>query len=407
MPNGQGFLSGNPWRLLRGEKHFLSLIRIQQNKIHLRGMKTGWLFLFIFLFSSSRAASFSSIADSSKYKILSLDSLSDEDYALLEEYKDSFMQEVKLIKSTLGLKKAKSIDTTVALMNRSSHCEISLDVTGPILSNGRSTSLKGAAFYPSVMYYHKTGLYASLSMGFYTDSAVRKSAALPLVAFSTGFYRTFFKRWTFSIGYSRNFTLYQEKVYQGMLNNSFNLFNSFNFWNYLTIGVSSSVSWSSNLTSRKYLEVQLGQNRPPRKIYYKTFTNDIGQAYGVNVALSLRKDFSFFNILGAKIFTLSPELYFIFGHDNSAFLIQGFRQPGQSPLTYDKFFGLLDIEPGFSVDWRIRNLEIFGSFHVAIPFNDYNETTYKRVVNPKEYHPYGSGGVKYLFRIKPKASKHD
>ena len=322
--------------------------------------------------------------------------------ALLEEYKDSFMSEVKLIKSTLGLKKAKPIDTTVALINRSSHCEISLDATGPIFSNGRTTSLTGAALYPSVMYYHKTGLYASLSMGFYTDSAVRKSAAVPLVAFSAGFYRTFFKRWTFSIGYSRNFTLYQEKIYQGMLNNSFNLFNSFNFWNYLTLGVNTSVSWSSNLTSKKYLEVQLGPNRPVRKVYYKTLTNDIGQAYGVNVALSLRKDFSFFNILGAKVFTVSPELYFIFGHDNSAFLIQGFRQPGQSPLTYDKFFGLLDIEPGFSVDWRIRNLEIFGSFHVAIPFNDYNETTYTRVVNPKEYHPYGSGGIKYLFRIAPK-----
>lgn len=366
-------------------------------------MKTGWLFLFIFLFSnSSRAASFSAIADSSKYKILSLDSLSDEDLALLEEYKDSFLQEVKLIKSTLGLKKAKPIDTTVALMNRSSHCEISLDVTGPIFSNGRTTSLTGAAFYPSVMYYHKTGLYASLSMGFYTDSAVRKSAAVPLVAFSAGFYRTFFKRWTFSLGYSRNFTLYQEKLYRGMLNNSFNLYNSFNFWNYLTLGVSTSVSWSSNLTSKKYFEFQVAPNRLPKHVLYKTFTQDIGQAYGVNVSLSLRKDFSFFNILGAKVFTVSPELYFIFGHDNSAFLIQGFRLPGQSPLTYDKFFGLLDIEPGFSVDWRIRNLEIFGSFHVAIPFNDYNETTSKRVVNPKEYHPYGSGGIKYMFRIAPK-----
>lgn len=362
-------------------------------------MKTGWLFLFIFLFCQSHASSFSAIVDSSKYKILSLDSLSDEDFALLEEYKDSFMQEVKLIKSTLGLKNAKPIDTTVALMNRSSHCEIGLDATGPIFSNGRTTSLTGAALYPSVMYYHKTGLYSSLSLGFYTDSAVRKSAAVPLVAFSAGFYRTFFKRWTFSIGYSRNFTLYQEKVYQGMLNNSFNLFNAFNFWNYLTIGVSASVSWSSNLTSRKYFLFQVDPNRLPKRVYYKTFTQDIGQAYGVNFTLSLRKDFSFFNILGAKVFTVSPELYFIFGHDNSAFLIRGFRQPGQSPLTFDKFFGMLDIEPGFSVDWRIRNLEIFGSFHLAIPFNEYNETTYKRVVNPKEYHPYGSGGIKYLFRI--------
>ena len=368
-------------------------------------MKYSSLFLFLFLFICTRASSISILPDSSQYKIISLDSLSDEDFALLEEYKDSFMTEVQQIKSTLLFKKQKPIDTTVALMNKSSHVEIGLDFTSKVLSNGRDASVKGVVFYPSLMYYHKTGLYASLSIGFYTDSTIRKSAPVPLLIFSPGFYRTFFKRWSFGISYSRSFSLYQEKLYQGMLNNSFNVFNSYNFWNYLNVGFSTAVSWSSNLNSRKYFEVQVGNTRFTKKVYYKNYTKLIGQAYSVNLTLSLRKDFSFFNILGAKVFTLSPEIFFAFGNDNAAFLIQGARKIGKSPISFDKFFGFLNMEPGLTADWRIRNLEIFAAFHCAISFNEFIEdgNVAGRITNPHHYYPYAEAGLKSLFRVKKKA----
>ncbi|HLP20162.1 MAG TPA: hypothetical protein VK174_07675 [Chitinophagales bacterium] len=347
----------------------------------------------------------------SNLKIMSLDSLSDEDLALLEEYRDSFLIEVQQIKEALGYKKRRPVDSTVAVMNRSSHVEIGLNVSGPVLSNGRKTGLKGAVFAPGMMYYHKTGLYLALGMSFFTDSAMRVSARVPSMYISPGFSRTFFKRWNFSIGYTRNFIFYGADVkiqnytfpaadfQRGLLNNSISVYNSYDFWQYLTVGISAAVCWSSNLYSKKYTTGPLG-----RKLYYKDLTKKGGQAYTASIGLSLRKDFSFYNILGAKVFTVTPDIYFLFGRDNSTLITRAVRRPGLT-IDADDFFGFLDVEPGLALTWRIRNLEISGSFHCAIPFNEYDSSSGKRIKNPKEYYPYGEGGIKYLFRISRKSPK--
>lgn len=342
-----------------------------------------------------------SVADSSKYKIISLDSLSDEDMALLEEYKDSFMAEVKEIKSAMLFKKLKPIDTTVALMNRSSHVEIGLDFASRVLSNGRDAGINGVAFYPSAMYYHKTGLYLSLSMAFFTDSTIRHSAKVPIVFLSPGFYRTFYKRWTLGLSYTRSFVTYGNDFQRGLLNNTISLYNSFNFWNYLTVSFCGAISWSSNLNNR---HVVLG-----KRITYRLLTQKLGEGYTGNIAISLRKDFSFYNVIGAKVFTLSPELNFLFGRDNNAFLqkqyISGQNQVVDSTyrLAYDNLFGFLDLEPGLIADWRIRNLEIYAAFHCAIPFNEFVEEkgVAGRITNPHHYYPYAEAGIKYLFRVAP------
>lgn len=350
--------------------------------------------VLVFLLAGNRVAA--SASDSLKYTIVSLDSLSDEDLALLEEYKDSFMLEVNDIKAALRIKKLGPIDTTVAFMNSSSHAEIGLNVCGPILSNGRNTGLKGVVFTPTAMYYHKTGLYAATGMNFFTDTVISKSARVPSFFISPGFYRTFFKRWTFSLNYTRSFIFYGSELQRGLLNNSFSLYNSFDFWRYITVSVSAGISWSSNLNSKKFIRIGL------RKVYYRTITKDAGQAYAASIGLSIRRDFCFYNKLGAKVFTLIPDLFLLFGMDNSTLITRAVTRRGLA-ITSDKFFGLLNIEPGFTVDWRIKNLEIFAAVHCAIPFNEYNSDLNTRVKNPKEYYPYGEGGIKYLFRIaKPK-----
>ena len=153
------------------------------------------------------------------------------------------------------------------------------------------------------------------------------------------------------------------------------------------------------MNSKKYIRVGL------HKVLYKTITVDAGQSYAANIGLSLRKDFCFYNIIGAKVFTITPDIYFLFGNDNSTLITRSIKL--KNILTSDKFFGFLDVEPGITLDWRIRNVEIFGSFHCAIPFNEYNTDQSKRIKNPKEYYPYGEGGIKYLFRITPKSLKGD
>lgn len=340
----------------------------------------------IFLLLLFTGAANAQVADSARYNIISLDSLSEEDLALLEEYKDSFMLEVKEIKSALLFRKRKPIDTTVALMNRSSHFEIGLNVTGPVLSNGRNSGLTGAMFTPTLMYYHKWGLYAVMGMSFFTDTTITHSAKVPSLFISPGFSRVFYKRWTFNIAYARNFIFYGYDIQKGLLNNSFTLYNSFDFWRYITVSVNAGISWSSNLRSKK--------------IFYRKATINAGQSYATTIGISLRKDFCFYNVMGAKVFTLTPDVYFLFGHDNTTLLTRAVRL--KDILTYDKFFGFLNAEPGFTVDWRIKNLELFASFHCAIPFNEYDSGLKTRIENPKKYYPYGEGGIKYLFRIAPK-----
>ena len=326
--------------------------------------------------------------------------------ALLEEYKDSFLLEVKEIKSAILYKTQKPIDTTVALMNKSSHVEIGLDFAIKVLSNGRDAGVKGVVFYPSAMYYHKTGLYAALSMAFYTDSTIRNSAKVPIVFFSPGFYRIFFNRWGFGLSYTRSFILYGNAFQKGLLNNSISLYNSFNFWNYLTLAVGAGISWSSNLNNR---HVVLG-----RRITYRALTQKLGEGYSGNIVVSLKKDFSFYNALGAKVFTLTPSLLFLFGNDNNAFLQKQFNK-GQNQLldstyrlAYDNLFGFLNLEPGLSADWRIRNFEICAAFHCAIPFNEFVESggVAGRITNPRHYYPYAEAGIKYLFRIRKKLNKN-
>lgn len=366
------------------------------------------LCLCLFCFANQCIASFT--ADSTRYKITSLDSLSEEDLALLEEYKDSFLVEIQEIKSTAFYKKRKPIDTTVAQMNRSSHFEIGINTSGPIISNGRNQNLKGAVLSPNIMFYHKWGLYTALGFTCYTnpvsvtgDTAVK----LPGLYITPGFYRTFFNKWSLGFSYSRNFIFYGRDIYRGLLNNSFSLYNSFDFWRYITLSVNASVSWSSNLRSKKYYEIKLPppfpQNLPGKKVYYSQLTRDAGQGYSANIVISLRKDFSFYNIIGAKVFSITPDIAFLFGHDNNQILT--LREGGGNILSSDKFFGFLDVEPGVSATWRIRNLEIFGAFHLAIPFNVYDYDLNKRIKNPKQYNPYGEGGIKYLFSIERRSKK--
>lgn len=367
------------------------------------------VFFCLLCFANQCVASIA--ADSTRYAITSLDSLSDEDLALLEEYKDSFLLEIQDIKQTVFYKKRKPIDTTVAQMNRSTHFEIGFNASGPIISNGRNQNLKGAVLSPNIMFYHKWGLYAALGFTCYTnpvsvtgDSAVK----LPGLYITPGFYRTFFNKWSLGFSYGRNFIFYGENIYRGLLNNSISLHNSFDFWRYITLSVTASISWSSNLRSKKYFEFKVPPPPPPlpqisltKRIYYSQLTKDAGQGYSANLAISLRKDFSFYNIIGAKVFSVIPDITFLFGHDNNQIITLRNRDGG-SIISSDKFFGFLSVEPGVSATWRIRNLEIFGAFHLAIPFNVYDYDLNKRITNPKQYNPYGEGGIKYLFSIAPK-----
>lgn len=368
--------------------------------------------LLLAFFQSRSYGSENLTADSTKHKLSFLDSLSAEDLALFNEYKDSFDLIFDDVKDVFNkYKRQIPFDTSVVNMNKSSHMEIGLDFSSRVLSNGRDVSIKGVTFSPSVMYYHKLGLYAAFGMGFFTDSSIRHAAKIPVLYISPGFYRTFFKRWSVGISYSRSWALYAKNVFErGLLNNTFGFYSGYDFWQYITVGVSARITWSSNLNSKKYLSVPHPPGTPALYVSYKTLTKNLGEAYNTNLGINLRKDFMFFNKSGSFVFTLSPELYFLFGNDNTAFLQLRIVQDNRGTqinyfLSHANYFGFLDLEPALYADFRIRNFDFNISFHCAIPFNEYDYTTATRIRNPHHYYPYAEAGLKYLFMIKKKAKK--
>lgn len=355
----------------------------------MRGLAGGLLAVFIMLAGSSVYGQSESNAN---FKPINLDSLSEEQKALLIEYKDSFEDDLHNVLDVFYGAEKKRFDTTVYDMDRSSHVEIGLDFVSSNLINGRTTGISGVAFYPSITYIHKTGFYFALAPGFYTDRSVVKATAVPLISLSAGFQRTFFKRWFLGVGYSHNFITYGGTVSRRLLNNSLSFSTSVDVWKHLILGGSACIYWSS-VHSRLLPEA------------FK---------FSAEVILTIRKEFIIYKFIGAKVFTIAPALNFYLGYDNMAFA----RQLGASEVKADsttkkqitkvvvnKYFGFLDIEPSVTLDWRIRNFDISVVPTLAIPFNTLNTQTNTRVFNPKVYRFYVQAGVRYLFHVKKNKRK--
>lgn len=360
-----------------------------------------FLILFVGWLLSTTVVQAETPADSLTRKGGFLSGLSQQDLDLLQEYRDSFDREVKEIRGALWFKKQyRKMDTTVSAMDRSTHFEIGLDFTSRVLSSGRATGITGVTFAPSVLFYHRIGLYATLGLGFYTDKSISQAAPVPSVSPAFGFYRIFFRKWTINAAYSHYFNLYSPKFYRSILDNSFTLYNAFDFWSYVSVGFGVQESWSS------VRQIRI-PNRPVKQLIANAYLQNNRNATALFI--NVKHDFQFYHILGASVFTITPQINLLFGNDNALSVLRNVSSgllnkniaADSIPLpSYDRFFGLLNVEPGLVADWRIKNLDINACFQVAIPFNEFNYTTGMRLANPKHYYPYAGATVRYLFRLK-------
>ena len=357
----------------------------------MNGFKGVWV-LILLLFASNTLWC-QAITDSIP-SFINFDSLSLDDKALLTKYKDVFEDDFHDFLDIFNDSPKSKIDTTVYDMDRSSHVEVGLDFVSSNLINGRLTGISGVAFNPSVAYYHKTGLYFSISPGFYTDPAIVKATDVPLVNLSVGYLHTFFKRWFLGVGYSRSIVTYGSTVSRRLLDNTLSLSTSVDIWKHIIIGAGGDIYWSS-IHSRLLPETE---------------------KFSSQIVLNVRKEFFIYKFIGAKVFTITPALNFYFGDDNRAIS----KQLGSTEVKGDSatkkqitkviannYFGFLDIEPSVAIEWRIRNLDIYATPTLAIPFNTLDTKTDNRTLNPKIYRFYIQAGIKYLFcvRKKRKANK--
>jgi hypothetical protein len=326
---------------------------------------------------------------------INFDSLSIDDKALLEKYKDVFENDLQDFLDIFNNTPHKSrIDTSCYDMDRSSHVEVGLDFLSSNLINGRTTGITGVAFNPSVTYYHKTGLNFGVSAGFFTDHSIVKATAIPVVSLAAGYQHTFFRRWLIGAIYNHNFVTYGGTVSRRLLDNTLGFSTSIDIWKHIIINATAEIYWSS-IHSRLLPEAE---------------------KFSSEIVLGIRKEFFIYKFIGAKVFTIAPALNFYFGDDNRAFAKQlgtsdvkgdSITRKAVTKIITNNYFGFLDIEPSVMIDWRIRNLDICVTPTLAIPFNTLNTKTDVRTLDPKVYRFYVQAGVKYLFcvKLKKKASK--
>lgn len=314
---------------------------------------------------------------------LRLDSLSDEDLALFEEYKDSFQNDLKDFMEVFNRQNKGGRDTTVSYMDRRSHAELGLDFQSRMLINGRTSGLSGVGFFPSVSYLHKYGLFASLATGFFTDKKIRKASPVPLIVPSAGFQRILFNRWMLGAGYSRVFLTYGSERSKKLLNNNISINTGVDVWKRLIFSASFNFTWSS-LRARRIPAFE------KRSMLF---------------SLMARKEFLLYRFIGARVFTITPAFVMAFSTDNLAFIRERTAAEqellGLSRFTVgiDHFFGLVDVEPSLTLSWRIPWLEITAMPAIAIPFHTFDYNTSTRITQPGQYNFYIQAGIRYYLAI--------
>jgi hypothetical protein len=355
------------------------------------------LFVILFAIGTSHLSA-QSVKDSIKYDF-NIDSLSADDRLLFNQYKDSFDAQLLDFMFTFS-----GLDTSVADMDRRSHVEVGLDFASKVLVNGRYCILtdyrsvsdnklhyyyqKGVEFFPSLTYFHKTGLYFGLSATFYTDTFITRKTDVPIILPTAGFQRTFFKRWTVGAGYTRAFLTYGSAVSRRLMDNTFSLNTGIDIWKKLIFSAGISAYWSS--------------------LHSRLLPSD--EKRSVEITLTLKKEFLIYHFLGAKIFSIVPAINAYVASDNRSYVRAAQIADGAKDSVIQKagisnFFGFLDLEPSLLLDWRIRNLDIYVLPTLAIPFYVYDEQTSMRVENPHFYRFYMQAGIKYLFAAKKKTGK--
>jgi len=332
-------------------------------------------------------------------KLLNLDSLSADDQALLMQYQDSFKNDLYDFLDVFAKPGKNQIDTSVYDMDRSSHTEVSLGFVSRQLINGRVIALSttkgklialyGVGFYPAVAYYHKYGFYLELSTTFYTDYAIAHATPVPVVSPSAGYAHTFFKRWLLGASYTRTFNTYGSAESRLLLNNTMTFTSSVDIWKKLIFTSCFSTYWSTDRSAGLPADEKLS----------------------TELVLSLKKVFTFYKFLGAKEFSITPALNFYFANDNRTYITALAVSDVKKDVKKDTvvrtqnvndFFGFLDLEPSVDFDWRIRNLDIYFTPTLAIPFNIFYPGKDERALNPKVYRFYAQAGIKYLFNVKRK-----
>lgn len=291
-------------------------------------------------------------------------------------------------------------DSIIEHMDRFTHFELAADIESNQYYYGRRGPATGAVGSPSLKYVNKTGLYAMFNTDIYSIrySAIRlkKSGKQdtivgqktePDITLTAGFARTFFEKWDIEAYYDHTFIFYGTD--KNLLANTLDINTGFDFWDYITAKVEYQFLFGG------------ASNDPAKRKQSNVLTFD------------LYKDFKIYRLPGAAVLSIEPEIMSNVGNDNlarSRVIARGRHGGLDVPQLYDNFFGLLDAEAALNINYRIKNLELSFSPHVALPFNEIPGTLPPTITTAAQLAAYrqnqmqapifyASVGIKYLFKF--------
>jgi hypothetical protein len=292
-------------------------------------------------------------------------------------------------------------DSIIEHMDVYSHFELGVDVASNQYYYSRRGPAAGAVGTPAFKYKNKTGFYAMFNTNIYNIKyalikptrqlnkvdTIAGQKTVPDVTITAGFERTFFDKWDVELYYDHTFINYGSD--KNLLANTLDINTGFDFWNYITAKV-------------EYQFLFGGAANDPLK---KKLSNIL--------SFYLYKDFKIYRLPGSAVLSIGPELMSNVGNDNLARsrVIARNRHGGENvPELYDNFFGLLDIEAGVNISYRIKNLEISLSPIVGIPFNQIPPALPPNITNASQLAQfrqnqmqppvfYATAGIKYFFKF--------
>jgi hypothetical protein len=288
-------------------------------------------------------------------------------------------------------------DDTIEHMDRSSHIELGLDMTSNQYYYGRRGPASGAEGNPALKYVNWTGLFGMFDADMYNlhyslvrplrHDTITTDKLEPDLTLTAGYEHLFFEKWDIEFYYDHTFIFYGTD--KQLLSNTLDLNSSFDFWDYITAG----------------FDYQF--------LFGGASTDGLKKKLSNVILFDLYKDFKIYRLPQSAVLSIGPEILTNVGNDNlarSRVIARG-RHGGENvPELYDNFFGLLDVEGALNIDYRIKNLEVSFSPHIAIPFNEIPATlpvNLTEVSQLAQYRQnqmqapifYATVGIKYYFRF--------
>jgi hypothetical protein len=305
------------------------------------------------------------------------------------------------------------VDSVIQHFDRWSHLELGVDLLSRQVFNGRTAGVS-PSFFPSLTYRHYVGLYASAGFSGYFDTTSSQSRRgrpgttnnqlYPSMEFTIGFSRTLFNSLDIDLFYNRSVNLFTSQFQIGgvrenistknLLANTMGIYVGYDFFDYIKLAASYNYVFGSfsYATTDAATITKIEKQLAP--------LNYLTKAHLVNVSLS--KDFRFYHFLGAKIFSVIPQLDLGLGSDAVASALnrqRGANQNSAVDTTGKSYTGLLALDASLTLDYRIKNLEISLAPRLALPFNTYNYQLQKRESGLGTPVFYVSVGVKYIFKF--------